>query len=70
MSLWSELDRRAAISARQEAFRKAEIWRRSAESDHDPAIAGKRERERQPTRSPQYDAEQMKAARKALGMEE
>jgi hypothetical protein len=67
MSLWTLLDRRAAISARQEAFRIAEQWRQSPEAQLDPAIAGKR---RKRVATPTTTAEQMKAARKALGMEE
>ncbi len=64
----SALARRDAIEARQQAFRLAERWRNSPESDHDPAISSKRDWK--PASAPQRTAEQMAAARKALGMEE
>jgi hypothetical protein len=69
----SALARRDAIAQREEAYRKAEIWRNSPEAQHDPAIARRQEPTSgnwKPAFSPERMAEEMKAARKALGMEE
>lgn len=69
----SALARRDAIAAREERYRKAEIWRNSPEAQHDPAIARRSEPTRgnwKPAFSPERMAEELKAARQALGMEE
>ncbi len=69
----SALARRDAIDARNQAYRLAELWRNSPESDHDPAIARKPTASRgnwKPAFSPERMAEDLKAIRKAAGMEE
>lgn len=70
----SALARRDAIEEREKAYRLAEQWRNSPEAQHDPAIAKGPGRPTggnwKPAFSPERMAEEMKAARKALGMEE